>query len=88
MKSKGHPQLSSHIKKLFVSEFPEFEHAYEALSSNEDFTIMLADYNMCQTELQKLSYLHEVEKTYLQLQSELKNELLNYMISRINSADL
>ena len=71
-----------------MREFPEFEHAYEALSSNEAFAFMLADYDVCQTELQKLSYLHEVEKTYLQLQSELKNELLNYMISRINSADL
>ena len=48
---------------------------------------MLADYDVCQTELQKLSYLHEVEQTYLQLKSELKEELKNYIISRMNSSN-
>ena len=88
MESKGDSQFSAHIRKLFVREFPEFEDAYEALSSNEEFTFMLADYSVCHSELQKLSNLHEVEQTYLQLKSELKKELMNYMISRINSADL
>jgi hypothetical protein len=70
-----------------LREFPEFEHAYDVLSSNEDFAFMLADYDVCQTELQKLSYLHEVEQTYLQLKSELKEELKNYIISRMNSSN-
>jgi len=53
------------------------------LSSHEDFTEMLTDYMICQMELEKLSILHGEEEMYLQLESELKEEILNYIINHI-----
>ena len=70
---------------MFVREFPEFEGAYDALSSSEDFTSMLADYKSCERELQKFSYLQAVQETYLQMKSELKTEILNYIINHLKN---
>lgn len=66
---------------MFGREFPEFERAYEVLSSDADFTTMLADYQQCELELQKLSYLQGVRETYLQMKCELKKEIFNYIIN-------
>jgi hypothetical protein len=53
------------------------------LSSHEDFTEMLTDYRICLMELEKISSLHGKEEVYIQLESELKEEILNYIINHI-----
>jgi hypothetical protein len=83
LKSKGNSPYWSDIRKVFIAEFPEFKHEFEMLSSHEDFTEMLTDYRICQMELEKLSSLHGDEEMYLQLESELKEEILNYIINHI-----
>ena len=85
MERKGNTSYSLDIKNVFISDFPEFKHAFEKLLLNADFTDMLTDYGTCQMELQKLSDLHGVEEMYLQLQSELKEEIINYIINHIKS---
>lgn len=83
MKNKGHLPNWSGIRNVFISEFPEFKHVFDMLTSHEDFTEMLTDYRICQMELEKLSKLHGQEELYLQLESELKEEILNYIINHI-----
>lgn len=83
MKSKGNSPCWSDIKNVFIAEFPEFKHEFEILSSNEDFTEMLTDYRICQMELKKLTSLHGDAEIYLQLESEMKEEILDYIINHI-----
>ena len=83
MESKGINPLSSDIKNVFISEFPEFRHAFEKLSSEEDFKEMLTEYKICQEEIQKFSDMHSSEELYLHLQQELKEEIFNYIIKHI-----
>ena len=83
MEIKGNSSYWSDIGNVFIREFPEFKHEFEMLSSHEDFTEMLTDYRICQMELEKLSSLHGNEEMYLQLESELKEEILNYIINHI-----
>ena len=68
---------------MFIREFPEFKHEFDMLSSHEDFTEMLTDYKTCQMELEKLSNLFGEKELYIQLESELKEEILNYIIYHI-----
>ena len=83
MESKFNSPYWQDIRNVFIREFPEFKHEFEKLSSHEDFTEMLTDYRICQMELEKLSSLHGEEEMYLQLESELKEEILNYIINHI-----
>jgi hypothetical protein len=83
VKSKGNSPCWSDIKNVFIAEFPEFKHEFEILSSNEDFTEMLTDYRICQMELKKLTSLHGDAEIYLQLESEMKEEILDYIINHI-----
>ena len=83
MESKGISQPASDIKSLYDREFPEFENAFDALCSNEDFTSMLADFGTCERELQKLSYLQGVKETYLHMKSELKAEIFQHIINHL-----
>jgi len=83
LKNKGNSTYWSDIRNVFIREFPEFTHEFEMLSSHEDFNEMLTDYRICQMELEKLSILHGNEEMYLQLESELKEEILKYIINHI-----
>jgi len=83
LENKGNSQASADLKNLFLSEFPEFIHVFEKLSSDVDFRDMLADYQVCQLEIQKLLDMHSVEQIYIQLQGELKEEIINYIINHI-----
>lgn len=83
MKNKGNSTYWSDIRKVFIREFPEFKHEFDMLSSHEDFTEMLTDYKTCQMELEKLSNLFGEKELYIQLESELKEEILNYIIYHI-----
>jgi hypothetical protein len=83
LKNKGNSTYWSDIRKMFIREFPEFKHEFDMLSSHEDFTEMLTDYKTCQMELEKLSNLFGEKELYIQLESELKEEILNYIIYHI-----
>ena len=83
MENKGNSPYWSDIRNVFITEFPEFKHEFEILSSNDDFTEMLTDYKTCHIELEKLSNLYGEKELYLQLESELKEEILNYIINHI-----
>jgi hypothetical protein len=83
LKNKGNSTYWSDIRKVFIREFPEFKHEFDMLSSHEDFTEMLTDYKTCQMELEKLSNLFGEKELYIQLESELKEEILNYIIYHI-----
>lgn len=83
MEIKGNSPYWSDIRKVFIREFPEFKHEFDMLSSHEDFTEMLTDYKTCQMELEKLSNLFGENELYIQLESELKEEILNYIIYHI-----
>ena len=85
MENKRNSQYSSDLKHVFISDFPEFKNAFKKLSLDEEFTDMLMDYRICQMELQKLSDLHGVEEMYLQVLSELREEIMNYIINHIKS---
>jgi hypothetical protein len=83
LENKGNSPYWSDIRKVFIREFPEFKHEFDMLSSHEDFTEMLTDYKTCQMELEKLSNLFGEKELYIQLESELKEEILNYIIYHI-----
>jgi hypothetical protein len=85
LESKGISQPASDIKRMFVREFPDFENAFDVLSSNEDFMSMLSDFGMCERELQKLSYLQGVQETYLNMKSELKAEIFQHIINHLKN---
>jgi hypothetical protein len=68
---------------VFIREFPEFEHAFERLSSDKVFAEILTDYYMCYMELKRLSKIHGTREIYLQMQIELKDEIANYIINHI-----
>ena len=77
-------QKPAEIKKLFVREFSEFKREFASLWEGEDFGDMLNEYMLCENEIGKLSNLPKEREVYILLKDELKNEIQNYIIRKLN----
>jgi hypothetical protein len=66
-------------RTIFQRDFPEFEREMISFSSQTEFIEILNEYYLCEIEIKKYRRAEEMFESYIQLQKELKIELLNYM---------